>query len=74
MLDNATNWGEMGVEKGGSKGSGFFHLFDWNRKSRKKLFTVSPGTILVYLIIYLKSLMQNLTIEFLFFSSCCFII
>ncbi|KAJ3699784.1 hypothetical protein LUZ61_003489 [Rhynchospora tenuis] len=32
----------MGVEKGGSKGSGFFHLFDWNRKSRKKLFTVSP--------------------------------
>ncbi|KAF3323824.1 DUF761-associated sequence motif [Carex littledalei] len=32
----------MGIEKGGSKGSGFFHLFDWNRKSRKKLFTVSP--------------------------------
>ncbi|XP_078160682.1 uncharacterized protein LOC144556065 [Carex rostrata] len=32
----------MGIERGGSKGSGFFHLFDWNRKSRKKLFTVSP--------------------------------
>ncbi|XP_017697643.1 uncharacterized protein LOC103704637 [Phoenix dactylifera] len=32
----------MGAEKGGSKSSGFFHLFDWNRKSRKKLF--SSGT------------------------------
>ncbi|XP_072980962.1 uncharacterized protein [Typha angustifolia] len=33
----------MGAEKGGSKSGGFFHLFDWNRKSRKKLF--SNGTI-----------------------------
>lgn len=34
----------MGAEKGGSKSGGFFHLFDWNRKSRKKLFSnVSPG-------------------------------
>ncbi|XP_074587937.1 uncharacterized protein LOC141843813 [Curcuma longa] len=32
----------MGGEKGGSKSSGFFHLFDWNRKSRKKLFSNSP--------------------------------
>ncbi|KAG1371325.1 hypothetical protein COCNU_16G004190 [Cocos nucifera] len=32
----------MGTEKGGSKSSGFFNLFDWNRKSRKKLF--SSGT------------------------------
>ncbi|XP_026665386.2 uncharacterized protein LOC103720044 [Phoenix dactylifera] len=32
----------MGAEKGRSKSSGFFHLFDWNRKSRKKLF--SSGT------------------------------
>ncbi|XP_074575828.1 uncharacterized protein LOC141832235 [Curcuma longa] len=32
----------MGGEKGGSKSSGFFHLFDWNRKSRKKLFSISP--------------------------------
>ncbi|XP_020108018.1 uncharacterized protein LOC109723918 [Ananas comosus] len=33
----------MGAEKGGSKSGGFFHLFDWNRKSRKKLFSnVSP--------------------------------
>ncbi|KAA8531283.1 hypothetical protein F0562_005992 [Nyssa sinensis] len=33
----------MGVEKQGSKGGnyagGFFHLFDWNAKSRKKLFS-----------------------------------
>lgn len=36
----------MGAEKGGSKSSSFFHLFDWNKKSRKKLFssgTNSPG-------------------------------
>ncbi|ONK67575.1 uncharacterized protein A4U43_C05F1460 [Asparagus officinalis] len=35
----------MGADKGGTKSGGFFHLFDWNRKSRKKLFssgTVSP--------------------------------
>ncbi|XP_010938311.2 uncharacterized protein [Elaeis guineensis] len=32
----------METEKGGSKSSGFFNLFDWNRKSRKKLF--SSGT------------------------------
>ncbi|KAJ3671771.1 hypothetical protein LUZ60_007850 [Juncus effusus] len=32
----------MRAERGGSKSSGFFNLFDWNRKSRKKLFTVSP--------------------------------
>ncbi|CAA7388947.1 unnamed protein product [Spirodela intermedia] len=35
----------MGAEKAGSKTGGFFHLFDWNRKSRKKLFangTISP--------------------------------
>lgn len=38
----------MGAEKAGSKAGGFFHLFDWNRKSRKKLFangTISPGKI-----------------------------
>lgn len=33
----------MGVEKQGSKGGGyaggFFQLFDWNAKSRKKLFS-----------------------------------
>ncbi|MQM18331.1 hypothetical protein Taro_051320 [Colocasia esculenta] len=28
----------MGAEKRGTKNGGFFHLFDWNRKSRKKLF------------------------------------
>lgn len=33
----------MGGERGGSKTGGFFHLFDWNRKSRKKLFSNSPG-------------------------------
>ncbi|XP_042474199.1 uncharacterized protein LOC122056345 [Zingiber officinale] len=32
----------MGGEQGGSKSGGFFHLFDWNRKSRKKLFSNSP--------------------------------
>ncbi|XP_020574864.1 uncharacterized protein LOC110020923 [Phalaenopsis equestris] len=32
----------MGAEKGGPKSRGFFHIFDWNRKSRKKLFSVSP--------------------------------
>ncbi|XP_064936047.1 uncharacterized protein LOC135588045 [Musa acuminata AAA Group] len=32
----------MGGERGGSKTGGFFHLFDWNRKSRKKLFSNSP--------------------------------
>ncbi|PKA58381.1 hypothetical protein AXF42_Ash013887 [Apostasia shenzhenica] len=32
----------MGIERGGIKHGGFFHLFDWNRKSRKKLFSVSP--------------------------------
>ncbi|WOL06684.1 hypothetical protein Cni_G15418 [Canna indica] len=34
--------GVMGGERGGSKTGGFFHLFDWNRKSRKKLFSNSP--------------------------------
>ena len=36
----------MGLDKASSKSGGFFHLFDWNKKSRKKLFasgTVSPG-------------------------------
>lgn len=28
----------MGMEKQGSKGGGFLQLFDWNKKSRKKLF------------------------------------
>ncbi|CAA6669153.1 unnamed protein product [Spirodela intermedia] len=35
----------MGAEKIGIKAVGFFHLFDWNKKPRKKLFangTVSP--------------------------------
>ncbi|KAK8946397.1 hypothetical protein KSP39_PZI007167 [Platanthera zijinensis] len=32
----------MGPEKGGPKSRGFLQLFDWNRKSRKKLFSVSP--------------------------------
>ncbi|XP_078439097.1 uncharacterized protein LOC144709416 [Wolffia australiana] len=29
----------MGLDKAGSKSGGFFNLFDWNRKSRKKLFS-----------------------------------
>lgn len=33
---------KMGPEKGGAKSRGFLQLFDWNRKSRKKLFSVSP--------------------------------
>ncbi|KAG6475740.1 hypothetical protein ZIOFF_064969 [Zingiber officinale] len=28
----------LGLREMGSEGGGFFHLFDWNRKSRKKLF------------------------------------
>lgn len=35
----------MGMDKGSTKRGGFFHLFDWNKKSRKKLFSsgsVSP--------------------------------
>lgn len=43
----------MGIEKEGSKGGGghvggFFQLFDWTAKSRKKLFSSKsdfPGTI-----------------------------
>jgi len=37
----------MAAEK---KGGGFFNLFDWNRKSRKKLFAIgngSPGCVLL---------------------------
>ncbi|XP_072998198.1 uncharacterized protein [Typha latifolia] len=44
-LDLCTEQVRMGAEKGSSKSGGIFHLFDWNRKSRKKLFsngTVSP--------------------------------
>lgn len=34
----------MGADKGSAKSGGFFNLFDWNKKSRKKLFSgVSPG-------------------------------
>ncbi|XP_072976401.1 uncharacterized protein [Typha angustifolia] len=29
----------MGIEKTDSKGNGFFNLFDWNKKARKKLFS-----------------------------------
>lgn len=29
----------MGQDKVGVKSGGFFHLFDWNHKSRKKLFS-----------------------------------
>jgi hypothetical protein len=43
----------MGTEKGGAKvigggggGGGIFNLFDWKRKSRKKLFSNSPGRCL----------------------------
>jgi hypothetical protein len=39
----------MGSEKGGAKvigGGGIFNLFDWKRKSRKKLFSNSPGMCL----------------------------
>lgn len=39
----------MGMEKQGLKsGSGFFQMFDWNAKSRKKLFSSKsdfPGMI-----------------------------
>ncbi|KAJ1297508.1 hypothetical protein BS78_01G381700 [Paspalum vaginatum] len=45
----------MGSERGGAKviggggggGGGIFNLFDWKRKSRKKLFSNSPGSKLV---------------------------
>lgn len=61
----------MGVEKEGTKSGyvgGFFHLFDWTSKSRKKLFASksgSPGTytaciehvtIVLLLFIYLLSI------------------
>lgn len=43
----------MGPERGGAKvigggggGGGIFNLFDWKRKSRKKLFSNSPGRCL----------------------------
>jgi hypothetical protein len=43
----------MGTERGGTKvigggggGGGIFNLFDWDRKSRKKLFSKSPGRCL----------------------------
>ena len=35
----------MRVEKEGAKNEGgFFHMFDWTSKSRKKLFSTTPGT------------------------------
>lgn len=48
----------MGADKGGTKSGGFFHLFDWNRKSRKKLFSsgsVSPGKSLANSFTYSKA-------------------
>lgn len=48
---------KMGVEKEGTKGGGgyvggFFQLFDWTSKSRKKLFSAKPdlpGNITVFI-------------------------
>jgi hypothetical protein len=44
----------MASEKGGAKvigggggAGGIFNLFDWKRKSRKKLFSNSPGMCLL---------------------------
>jgi len=40
----------MRVEKEGAKNEGgFFHMFDWTSKSRKKLFTTTPGKCTAYL-------------------------
>jgi hypothetical protein len=42
-------WKVRGAIKGGAKvigGGGIFNLFDWKRKSRKKLFSNSPGMCL----------------------------
>lgn len=36
--------GEMDVEKAAAKGHGFFSLFDWGKKSKKRLFSGSGGS------------------------------
>lgn len=44
----------MEVEKRGSRG-GFFHMFDWNRKSRKKLFSNNPDLFGIYVVVLVDS-------------------
>lgn len=55
----------MEVEKRGSRG-GFFHMFDWNRKSRKKLFLNNSELFGNFLFLLILILILNM---FVWFSS-----
>lgn len=70
-------WGigeEMDIEQRETKG-GFFKLFDWNAKSRKKLFSNNyelPGNGFLMILVYSEHVLMHLFLHFYCSLACLF--